>query len=246
MQRSILITGASSGIGAALARELAARGHRLALTARRLDRLQALAEELRAAHGVQVEVAALDVSQVEQVPATLKALATRLAGLDIVIANAGIAGSRRMGTGDIALDRRIMDTNYLGAVATLDAATTLFRQSGHGRLVGMSSIAAWLPLPGSGSYCASKAALTAYLDCARVELGKHGISVLAIHPGFIDTDIAADMRRYPFVISADKAAVSMADAILAENTQLIVPTWPWRWLVPVAGRLPRSWLARWF
>ncbi len=246
MQRSILITGASSGIGAALARELARRGHRLALTARRLDHLHSLAEELRAAHGVQVEVAALDVRQLDQVAVTLTALAARLAGLDIVVANAGIAGSHRTGNGDIALDRRIMETNYLGAVATLDAATALFRQNGHGRLVGMSSIAAWLPLPGSGSYCASKAALTAYLDCARIELAKHGISVLAIHPGFIATEIAADMERYPFVISADKAAVSMADAILASATQLIVPAWPWRWLVPVAGRLPAAWLARWF
>ncbi len=245
MSHSILITGASSGIGAALARRLAQEGHKLALTARRLDRLQSLATDLRAQHGTQVEVAALDVCQLEQVAPTVEALANRLGGLDIAVANAGISGSRRSGQGELALDARIMATNYLGAVATLEAATAIFRRQGHGRLVGMSSIAAWLPLPGTGSYCASKAALTAYLDCARLELAKRQISVLSIHPGFIDTEIAADMRRYPFVVSADAAARSMARAILGTPSQLIVPAWPWRLLVPVAGQLPASWLARW-
>ncbi len=243
--KKILITGASSGIGAELARSLARRGHHLALTARRLPALQALAEELRPLR-VQVEVAALDVCDLDAVPSTLQGLINSLGGLDIAIANAGIVAVNRTGSGHLDLDQKVMQTNYLGAIATLDAATAHFKQQGYGRLVGMSSIAAWLPIAGSGSYCASKAALTAWLNAARLELAAHKISVLSIHPGFINTEFAKNMDRYPFVISATSAAETMAPEILGSRESLIVPRWPWQVLVPVAEKLPAKWLQRFF
>ncbi len=243
-KRKIWITGASSGIGRALAVELAHRGHDLALTARRVDVLRTLRDELSGC-GVQIEVAELDVSRPEDIPDVLDRLVESLGGLDIAIANAGITHVHR--TGDLehlSQEYQVIQTNVIGAIATLNAAAVWFRRQGYGQLVGISSVAAWLTLPGSATYCASKAALTAWLNAVRAELQPHGIQVLSVHPGFIETDIAPNMKRYPFVISAEKAASSIAQALGTETRTLVVPQWPWQYLVPVLRRIPDRLLQR--
>lgn len=232
----VFITGASSGIGKALATEFARRGYDLGLLARRVDVLEQLAAELRRSSNVRVEVAALDVAQDETVHPVIDALREKMGGLDIMIANAGITAINRTGSGDIAKDKYVMAVNFIGAIATLDAAAKHFRGQKRGQLVGVSSIAGMMPIPGSGTYSASKAALSMWLRAARQELAKHGISVTAIHPGFIRTELVDGMEKYPFVIEADVAAREMADAIETKKDSVIVPKWPWQPLL-AAGRL---------
>lgn len=245
MARKVIITGASSGIGEALAREFARRGYALGLMARRLDRLEALALELRK-DGATVEVAALDVAHDETVQPAVDALRARLGGLDIMVANAGITAVNRTGSGDISKDKDVIAVNLIGAIATLDAAAKHFRAEKKGQLVGVSSIAGIKPIPGSGTYSATKAALTQWLRAARAELAKHGIAVTAIHPGFIRTELVAGMGKYPFVIEADAAARTMVDAIEAKKASVIVPAWPWKLLMPLANLLPDTLAAKLF
>lgn len=241
----VFITGASSGIGKALAAEFARRGYDLGLLARRVDLLEQIAAELRQA-GVRVEVAALDVARDDTVYPVIDALREKMGGLDIMIANAGITAVNRTGSGNIDKDKQVMAVNFTGAVATLDAAARYFRTRGKGRLVGVSSIAGMFPIPGSGTYSASKAALSMWLRAARQELAKHGIAVTAIHPGFIRSELAPDMGKYPFVIEADVGARAMADAIEAGKDNVIVPAWPWQLATAVGKLVPEKLLPRMF
>ncbi len=237
MTRNVIITGASGGLGEALAREFVRRGYHVGLMARRADRLEALAGELRRS-GVKVEVGVVDVAQDSTVHAAVDALRERLGGLDIFIANAGITAVNRTGSGDISKDKQVMAVNFTGAIASLDAAAKHFRAQKRGRLVGISSIAGIMPIPGSGTYSASKAALSMWLRAARIELAKHGVGVTAIHPGFIRTELVPGMEKYPFVIEADAAARAIVNAIEAGKDNLIVPAWPWKYLLPIARLLP--------
>ena len=155
MGKNVIITGASSGIGEALARAFAAKGYNLGLAARRTDKLEMLARALEDAHGIKVVVTALDVQQDETVPDAINALAQGLGPVDIVVANAGITGVRRSGSGDLSVDKAVFQTNIIGAVATLDAATRIFKAQGYGHLVGISSVSAFFPIPGSAAFCIS-------------------------------------------------------------------------------------------
>ncbi|MCB1657711.1 MAG: SDR family NAD(P)-dependent oxidoreductase, partial [Pseudomonadales bacterium] len=147
MNNNVVITGASSGIGAALAEAFARKGYNLGLAARRVDKLEVLARELEDKYSIQVAITALDVQQDETVAPALSRLAQELGQIDIVVANAGITGVRRSGSGDISIDKQVFNTNVIGAIATLDAATKLFLAQGHGHLVGISSFSAFSPLP---------------------------------------------------------------------------------------------------
>lgn len=241
----VFITGASGGIGKALATEFAKRGYDLGLMARRLDALEQLAVELRR-HNVRVEVAALDVSRDETVHPVVDALREKMGGLDIMIANAGVTAVNRTGSGDISKDKYVMAVNFIGAIATMDAAAKHFRARKGGQLVGISSIAGMMPIPGSGTYSASKAALSMWLRAARQELAKHGIRVTAIHPGFIRTELVDGMEKYPFVIEADVAAREMADAIEAGKDSVTVPKWPWQPLLAAGRLVPEKFLPKLF
>ncbi|MFZ5722238.1 MAG: SDR family NAD(P)-dependent oxidoreductase [Pseudomonadota bacterium] len=239
MNRIVIITGASSGIGAALAREFARRGYDVGLMARRADRLDELAQELRQG-GTRVETGIVDVARDETVHAAVDALREKLGGLDVFVANAGITAINRTGAGDISKDKAVFAVNLIGAIASLDAAAKYFRAQKKGTLVGISSIAALTPIPGSGSYSASKAALSSWLRAARAELKKHGIAVTAIHPGFIRTELVPEMEKFPFVIDAEPAARAMVDAIEKKKASVIVPSWPWKPLLAIGNLLPES------
>lgn len=246
MAKNVIITGASSGIGAALASAFASKGYNLGLAARRIDKLELLARELEDKYQVQVAVTALDVQQDADIAPALSRLAQELGQVDIVVANAGVAGVRRSGSGNIELDKTIFQTNVIGAIATLDAATKMFLAQGHGHLVGMSSFSAFSPLPASAAYSASKAAVTNYMNAMRLELMSTKINVTVIHPGFIKTDIAPHMDKYPFVIEADVAAQQMIRAIEANKANVIVPNMPWKAAKGLMKLMPDPLLAMMF
>lgn len=240
MLNSVVITGASSGIGKALAFEFAARGYNLGLVARRKEVLDQIKTDIELSHQIQVEVASCDVADTDSVFPVLEDLKKRLSQIDIVIANAGISGINKTGTGKFDKDKQIMAVNVIGAMATVDAAARLFRQQKYGHIVGISSVAAFVSIPGSAAYSASKAALSNYLQAVGIELQKHHIKVTAVHPGFVKTDLAPNMEKYPFVIEADKAAKDIVDGILKEKKNIIVPNMPWSIIKRLLPLVPGS------
>lgn len=237
--KRVAITGASSGIGAALARRLAAAGASLALLARRKEKLDALVVELTQTYPQQQFVAlVLDVTELDTITPCLQQASDALGGLDTLVANAGVALVNACGKGDFMRDKALIDTNLIAAMACCDAAASRFRQQGYGHIVGISSIAAIQGIPGSAAYSASKAGFGHYLTTIGMELANKGIAVTAIYPGFINTELAPNMEKMPFVISADKAAEAMLKAMRRKKRRLIVPFWPWRLLLPLLKLLP--------
>jgi NAD(P)-dependent dehydrogenase (short-subunit alcohol dehydrogenase family) len=250
MSKSILITGATRGLGRHLAGQFAARGYRLALTGRDPQALEALAADLRKQTGPgedapgHIVTARLDVRDYTAIGDVLAQCAGSLSGLDIVVANAGVALPSPAGKGGFDQARAVIDINLLGAMATADAAIGLFREQGHGHLVGISSVAGVRGMRNQGAYCASKAALSRYLEAVRLETARENIAVTDLAPGFIDTDLNRGMPSRPFVISADKGTRIMADLIERQVKFRYVPGWPWALLAPVLGWLPDSVIGR--
>jgi len=247
MSKRIIITGASSGIGAAIAHELAKQGHHLGLCARRGEELESLCNALQEKHpNGKFFWEALDVSMLDQVAQRIQTLTSRLGGLDILVANAGVIGVRRTGSGELEKDQSIFSVNLMGAIATVDAAVAIFKDQGHGQIVGISSFSAFIGIPGSAAYSASKAGFSNYLQAVRTELCNRNIQVTCIHPGFIQTDLSPNMEKYPFVIKADKAAKIMVKAIHKKKKDISVPAWPWAILKHVLPLLPDSTLKKVF
>lgn len=246
MARTVFITGASSGIGRALAKELARRGHDLFLTARRLEVLEQIRDEVAtAAPGRRVEIRRLDVTDDADVVAAIGEAADRLGRLDVVVANAGLGKSGRVGHDAAERARPIVETNLIGLINTVDAAVALFRrQGGEGQIVGLSSVAAFRGLPGSSSYSASKAGVATYLDSVRAETHGEPIAVTTISPGYIDTPINRDLSSRPFLVDAETGARKIADLIERKVKHATVPRFPWNVIVPVLRRVPTGLLAR--
>lgn len=238
MSKTAIIVGASRGIGAALARELAARGYRLGLLARNREQLQQLANELSLQHDCHVRIDTLDVCDQGRVAPVMQQMMKVFGNIDLVIANSGVTGIRKAGDGNIAEDRRIIETNLLGAIAVIDAATAQFKQQGYGHVVGISSVSANFAIPGSGAYSASKAALTNYLEALRVEVAKRRIAVSIVHPGFVNTELAPGMEKYPFVTSPEKVAKEIVDGIEKKKKNMVVPRLPWGLLMPLLRLVP--------
>lgn len=240
-----VITGASSGIGEALAHELAARGYDLGLTARRIERLQEIEEQIRGDHpDLEVAVAQHDVTETDTTPGIVAELSAALGGLDVVVVNAGIGGSGRVGSGCFAQAREVVEVNLIGAMATVDAAVAQWREGGRrGHIVGISSVAGFRGLPGSAAYSASKAGLSTYLEAVRAEVAGDGIAVTILSPGYIDTPINQSAKKRPFLISVEDGARKIAEAIEKQRLHATVPGWPWAGLGFVMRHLPdRLWL----
>lgn len=239
-----LLTGASSGIGAALARELASQGYDLALAARSTDSLHLLAAELQARFGCRAVVLPLDVTDYAACQDAVGLAANTLGGLDGIIANAGIALNGKVGGGHFERARLTLETNLIGAVACLDAATALFRQQGHGHLVAVASVAGKRGLPYAAAYSASKAGLISYMQASRAELRGKGIDTTLLLPGFIDTPLNSGMPKRPFLIDAQRGAALIARHIDKRHTCAYVPGWPWAILGRLLPLLPTSMIAK--
>jgi short-subunit dehydrogenase len=239
---TVVITGASSGIGRALALEMARGGHTLGLTARRMALLEQLRDELHAAHGkkLRVELATLDVCQSARVGPTLHGLFDRLGGIDTIVVNAGANDITHIGGGDLEKELNLIQTNLVGAMATINAATEHFLKRGKGHIVGISSLASLQPIATQAAYCASKAGFSMYLDAARIELKRKGITITDILPGYIKTDIVegVDIGQLPFAIPVEQAAREMTRLIEKRVKSGVVPAFPWKLLLPFFGHLP--------
>lgn len=230
--RAVFITGASSGIGAALARCYAAQGATLGLAARRLDALDALVATLPGRHYVYP----LDVANAQALASAGNDFTARVGAPDIVIANAGISvGTLTQEAADNQAFRRIMETNVLGMVHTFQPFIGAMERRGSGRLVGIASVAGIRGLPGAGAYSASKAAVIAYLESLRVELRSSGIKVVTIAPGYIRTPMTdANDYAMPFMLEVDEAARRFTEAIAAGTAYTVIP-----WQMGVVARLMR-------
>jgi short-subunit dehydrogenase len=243
--KTVFITGASSGIGRALGVELAGRGYDLFLTARRLDALEQLRTDIATRHPARrVEIRRLDVTDDADVAAAIGEAAERLGRCDIVVANAGVGNSGRVGEGHLERGRLIVETNLIGAMATIDAAVALFRRQGGGQIVGIGSVAGVRGLPGSGSYSASKAGIAAYLESVRAETHREPITVTTIAPGYIDTPMNRDMKSRPFLIDVETGARTAADLIERGVGYATIPRFPWTVVAPLLRVLPTSLLVR--
>ncbi len=240
--KTVLITGASSGLGEGLAREFARRGYGLALTARRLEKLETLQKELESI-SPKVVIKKLDVTQYDTIQTILEEAEQELGSLDIVVANAGVGLMFPVGSDNFDQVRTTIDTNITGAVATIDAAVRIFQRLGRGHIVGISSVAAVRGLPDSSIYSASKAAVSRYLEALRIETLKKNITVTDLAPGYIDTELNRGLASRPFVIPAEKGTRIMADMIERKVSFSYVPAWPWTLVAKILQVLPAKLLA---
>lgn len=228
----VFLTGASSGIGAALARHYAANGATLGLVARRPQPLHALAAELPGGHACYP----LDVADAGALQAAAVDFSSRHGCPDIVIANAGVSiGTLADDAGDLPAFRRVFEVNVIGMAQTLQPFVAAMKARGSGRLVGIASVAGIRGLPGAGAYSASKAATIAYLEAVRGELRGSGVRVVTLAPGYIATPMTAvNPYPMPFLLDADEAARRFARAIERGSSYAVVP-----WQMGVVAKLMR-------
>ena len=245
MAKTILITGASSGIGKALAYEMAERGYSVGLTGRNIDLLEKVRGEIKNKFpSINVEARKLDVTDYKSVPVVINELVNALGGIDIFFANAGVAFSGKVGRGNFEKDRMNVETNLIGAMATVDAAVEYFLKKGEGHVVGTSSIVAYRGMPSNASYCASKAGFTTYLEALRTEVMRKNIDVTVLHPGYIDTPLNNMVKNRPFLITVEKGAKIIAKMIEKKVKSSPVPRFPWNIVGFVFKILPARIMAK--
>ena len=241
MALRVVISGASSGLGLALAQHYLQRGAQVAACARRTDLLQTLSEQFPG----QVYCYPLDVRDAAALQAAAHDFITRAGVPDIVIANAGVSrGTLTDYAEDVDAFQQVMDINVVGVVKTFQPFMSAMRKAGKGTLVGVASVAGFRGIPGSEAYSASKAALISYLESLRVELHGSGVSVVTLCPGYIETPMT-EINPYamPFILPANEAARRMARVIAARKSFAVVP---WQMgLVGSAMKLLPNWLYDW-
>jgi short-subunit dehydrogenase len=243
--KCIVITGASDGIGKALAWEMAARGYNLGLTARRIELLEILKDDIQEKYpAITVFVDAMDVIQYDQQEAVFDGLHQQLGKIDILVANAGIAIAGKTGIIPLSDQLCVINTNLNGAIATVDSGLKIFRKQGYGHLVDTSSIAAFRGLSRNAVYCASKSGLTTFMEAVRVETYKENIDVTILHPGYIDTAINRSLASRPFVIDVERGATIFANLIERKVASSTVPQFPWNIVGSLLKVLPTSLIAK--
>lgn len=239
-RKTILITGASSGLGEGMAKEFAAMGRNLALCARRTDRLDALKQELTDKYpDIKVSVKALDVNDHDQVFAVFKAFKEEFGYLDRIIVNAGMGKGASLGTGYFHANKQTAVTNFVSALAQCEAALEIFREQNDGHLVTMSSISALRGMPRAMTvYAATKAGLLSMTEGMRADLMKTPIKVSSILPGFIRSEINEKVKNTPFMVDTETGCKALVKAIEKEPVQAYVPGWPWALVGFLMKRLP--------
>jgi short-subunit dehydrogenase len=223
-----IIVGASSGIGAAIARRLAQQGCRVALVARRGELLDDLARELNqgGTPGGVAFTAVHDVHNRDEVPGLFQELTGRLGGLDLIVYAAGILRPAAPDVFDTARDAELIEVNTLGAMAWLNEAAARFMQTGSGTILGIGSIAGERGRRGNPAYCTSKAALATYLESLRNRFGGSGVRVVTVKPGFVATPMTEGMDGLLWVVSADRAAeLALRAARRGESVRYIPGRW---------------------
>ena len=239
-RQRILITGASSGLGAGMARAFAAKGRDLALCARRADRLEELQGELLGRHpGISVAIAQLDVNDHDRVPEVFAALAEQIGGVDRVIVNAGIGKGAVLGSGKLWANKATIETNLVSALVQIETALQIFKKQGSGHLVLISSVLGNKGVAGvKAAYAASKAGLSSLGESLRAEYARGPIAVTVIEPGYIESEMTAKTAKTPLMVDNRTGVAKIVDAIERERGRAIVPRWPWAPLVAVLKALP--------
>jgi short-subunit dehydrogenase len=245
VRKNILITGASSGLGAGMAREFAARGRNLALCARRTDRLEQLRDELLAAHPeITIAVRNLDVNDHDAVFEVFHAFDRELDGLDRIIVNAGLGKGQPLGTGYFHANRQTAQTNFVAALAQCEAAMEIFRKRSAGHLVMISSISALRGMPRNmTTYAATKAGVAALAEGIRADTLRTPITVSTILPGYIESEMNAGAKN-PLMVDNVKGSKALFRAIERESGTANVPAWPWNPLAMAMRVLPLRLVAR--
>ena len=240
--KTILITGASSGLGEGMARLFAKLGYNLAICARRTERLENLQAELLAQYpDIRVEYRILDVSDYEAIFTVFDAFAADFGHIDRVVVNAGIGDSRRIGKGRFDTNRRTVEINFVSALAQCEAAMNIFRAQNSGHLVAISSMSAMRGLPKHlTAYGASKAGLAHLAEGIRADmlLTKLPIQVSTIYPGYVRTEINENAKPLPFEVDAETGTTAIVAAIEARVNEACVPSLPWSIVGQAMKHLP--------
>jgi short-subunit dehydrogenase len=246
VRKNILITGASSGLGEGMAREFAERGRNLVLCARRTDRLERLAAELGSSHpGSKVVVKTLDVNDHDQVFKVFRESADEIGRLDRVIVNAGLGKGQKLGTGYFYANKQTAETNFIAALAQCEAAIEIFRKQNEGHLVTVSSMSAMRGMPGTvTTYAATKAGLAALTEGIRADLIRTPIKVTTLFPGYIESEMNANVKNKIFVVDTASGCRALVRAIEKEPATACVPAWPWTAIGFFMRNVPLGLLAR--
>lgn len=241
--KTVIITGASSGLGREFARQFVRAGAKVGILARRRDKLDALATELKKSGG-KVHAVVADVVDRVKLSQAIKEIETELGPTDILIANAGIALHMSARRFDVEKVARTFDVNVMGVIHSVAATLPGMLQRGSGQIVGISSLAAFRSVPTSQAYCASKSAVSAYLEGLRIELLSSGVDVSVICPGFIKSEMTADVRTpMPFLLETEPAVRRMVSAIAQRKPRYLFPKRLY-WLIRASSLLPDSVLFR--
>ena len=230
-RKTILITGASSGLGAEMARQFADLGHDLALCARRVEKLDTLKAEITAAHPeARVEIATLDVTDDDQVFEVFRDFKKQLGTIDRVVINAGLGKGAPLGTGRYDANRETAMTNFVAALAQSEAAMEIFREQNAGHFVMISSMSAMRGMPKTmTTYAATKAGVAHIAEGLRYELYGKPIKVTVLYPGYISSEMneRVDPAKAKGMVSTEKGVRSMVAAIEKEVDSACVPPLPW-------------------
>lgn len=240
----VFITGASSGIGQALAWQYYQQGYRLALVARRVQEVRSWAEH-KALDPARWQVYAADVAVIDSIVAAGQACLANQGVPEVVIANAGISvGMDTADRRDLDVLAQTLATNNLGLAATFHPFVAPMVQRGSGRLVGIASVAGIRGLPGHGAYCASKAGVISYCESLRGELRTQGVKVVTVCPGYIDTPLTRQNRyRMPFLMQPEDFAAQAARVIAQGRSYAVIP-WPMGVVAKLLRLLPNAWYDR--
>ncbi|WP_067967828.1 SDR family oxidoreductase [Mycolicibacter icosiumassiliensis] len=245
-RQKILITGASSGLGAGMARAFAAQGRDLALCARRTDRLDELKAELTEKFPkINVAVAALDVNDHDEIPKVFNQFAAELGGIDRVIVNAGIGKGAPLGSGKLWANKATVETNLVAALVQVETALEIFKSAGGGHLVLISSVLGNKGVPGvKAAYAASKAGVSSLGESLRAEYSRGPIKVTVLEPGYIESEMTAKTASTPLLVDNESGVKAMVRAIERETGRAVVPSWPWVPLVWLLRRMPPRYTKR--
>lgn len=236
-----VITGASRGIGRALAAALARAGYRVGLVARQADLLAAAVDDIRRDGGT-ARAATADVAERDQVVKAVGALAAELGPVDLLVANAGLGLPTTLEPFNTAAMEQVFRVNTLGVLYAVEAVLPEMLRRGRGHLAAVSSLGSYKGLPGSEAYCASKAAVNIFMEGLRLHLDGRGIAVTTLCPGFVRTDMTAGQPFRPWLLEPDEAARRMVGAL---RRRVKVYNFPWTTtlLMKLAAWLPDRFVA---
>ncbi len=245
-RQTILITGASAGLGAQMARDFASLGRDLALCARRTERLEELRAELLAAHpGIRIAVRPLDVTDTDAVFEVFRDFRKEFGSLDRVIVNAGLGKGQPIGTGRFDANLQTAQTNFIGALAQCEAAVEIFREQDAGHLVVVASMSALRGMPRNlTTYAATKSGVATLAEGIRADLLGTPIKVSTIYPGYIRSEMNAQVLNTPLIVGTEKGVAAMVAAIEKEKPAAMVPAWPWWPIGHLMKVLPLSVVAK--